>query len=470
MRHFFQIKIVILLFVSFSCTLQSNSDNDDITIKKYSLYSITDMDELDAAERYDWESSDPSVAVLRQGKYIFGLTEGKAVITVKDGNNSTFYNVSVVSDPDNTLTEYVLDSRALSGSKNNTYIGVCYDAFSGEEFNQLSVKNRKEIFDWEKVCSSGAFFQDDSFLYEHKTFSGTNQSSYMNSLSEKLSANVAVKFFGKKLYDKTWSRSNESFFSELGVSGISQVYMCFHYKRYYFVPTDGYYNYLLPEVQKDLLSITMHPSEFFEKYGTHVAVGTDFGQSFELDYKISNSSRNFFSDSNTNPKEYNETLFSKYSHIPEVKMNHQNWLKMVSDSLKLIAKNPLLGLFKTIFNFFRELKADSHTVEQLYQFWNTDCDNDGTLLIIGGYKNEKGGPFEDYDGFIQSHRCNDKKAIAGFDLFFHPFVFEPDYSRLIGPANDNSLIPVWELIPNTLKGKIRKSEFLLYIKWKKLVS
>ena len=437
-RRVFQLILIFSLFSFFvSCAGQSSVEKHiPITIKQYESYAITDMDELEATLVYNGESTDDTVATLLQGKWIYGNSEGNAEIIVKDADKELIFDVTVINNPECNF-EDINEDRNIINHENIAYIGYCYNVFSGKEFNQSAVSEMKEIFDWNKVLNSGYLRLENDSSFTKTVFGGKNEYDYFESLSKKISATISVKFFKWKLYDKTWSDETSNSVKNHKISGINKLFIEYK-KRSYFLERKGkntwYYNFLLDKVKEDLFGYKQIPvNDFIKNYGTHVAVGTNLGQSFELNYIISDS-----------PRSYKTVTYGENREQIEVDVR---------------TYNEDFFLEKHFGNFISSNDSDKNLSQIISTYFSNNANSDGSIEIIGGGDEKR---------YFRKENCNDEMASRAYAFIFYPFIKSEDYYALISPRDSMSLVPVWDLIPNdTVEGKARIRQFTDYMNEKK---
>ena len=176
--------VYILAFVgcSNSKLIDSSTKPDvnviDITIAQEETYEINDLGALDAALNVTSESSDGSVAVLREGKYIYALRPGNTLIAVNDGTKTENYNVTVTA---NNSTSKNNNINYIDLPKDKLYIGCGFNALEDDELNMETILNNP-ILDIEKIYQSENFYVDDTVKLDCKTFSGSSTNEFLNSV------------------------------------------------------------------------------------------------------------------------------------------------------------------------------------------------------------------------------------------------------------------------------------------------
>ncbi len=393
-----------------------------ITIKECESYEISDLNELDASLNCTYTSSDESVADVREGKYIYGLSDGETTIVVDDGDSKTTYEVTV--EPDDADRQSVIDegSRDVSSDDwetpdNDIYIGCGYNVLDGKEINENTINKgiEHEIFDWEKVYWSGKLYKDNSVVTETNCYSGTSRQSFVDSYSKKTTVSVSVKFWKYTLYKKNKEITESTSVSQNDIKSINQLYQTVTYAKYIFKENmSSYWDYVYDDVKKKLLGTDgTTVEEFIQQYGTHVLLAGSYGGSFQYNFIDSNSK--------------NCVVNSRWNSAESINRD------FISGALFDMTQNHGLAAEYDGFG------------------WAHDYDFDSLLVVIGGL-------------FPDTH--------IGYDLGMSILTYQdwymtlnPSKSQLIGPMDDQSLYPVWELIPtDTEEGAKRKEEFIKYMK------
>ena len=423
---------MVLVFVLFGCN-KSSKNIVPITIKAEECYSISDVNELDAVLSNSYVSSDRSIAVLRDGKYIYGLKEGQTKITVTCDGVDTVYDVTVLP-VDNTLSPVKNENRGVDIPANDIHIGCGYNALSGEEFNELTVK--EPIFDWKQVYSSGNLYMDESLVGTCECYSGVSASEFIDSISKKTTYHTTVKLFGLKLYDKVREKCTQDSSTKSKVSGIYEFYTAKRYVSYYFLEDDNeFYDYLSDNVKNALLGTDgTTVADFINKYGTHVITSGNYGRSFQYDFVMSDSENCILGGYNPSPKR----LYKEF----------ENCLKMDYASAK-------------------EYVDEMHPLIDCEYFYPELNNYDSLEIFLGNryFNYEQSGVSFDRalldmveNWHIPGLEIADESINNGFGSL-------DDICVLIGPRNEQSLYPVWQLIPTDDElGVKRKNEFIQYVK------
>ncbi|MCR5824003.1 MAG: Ig-like domain-containing protein [Lachnospiraceae bacterium] len=409
--------------------------------------------------KYTGVSDDESIAVFRRGKYIYGVGEGKTTVTVNDGKTEKVYEVTVLPAKDSWVHFDDDDDRApwwLAPSeddmKNNIYIGYSYNVFSGKTFDHTNVDSMHELFDWKTVYNSNNLYKDESHETECISISKKDFYEFEQAMGEITSGSIAVKFGSRSLYQKKMSGAKHSKRTNGRNSSGSDLEYIAAINCRYFLADDGggYYKYLKPEVAKDLETLSF--GEIIKKYGTHVAVGTTFGQSIEFAYFLDEDGMYndaFFSmqSGGGSPETIRECM---HEYLEEGYGDYKDLYSMYYGSLKSAADFQEMDYEFEVYNMKYRATGESE--------WTAG--GDSYLQIISkakGFSNPevKAPDYPKIRYFVDGY-------IVEFELrYMHYFFEDPSYSCLISPKDELSLLPICDLLPADM-GK-RKAEFRKYL-------
>ena len=438
--------VYILAFVgcSNSKLIDSSTKPDvnviDITIAQEETYEINDLGALDAALNVTSESSDGSVAVLREGKYIYALRPGNTLIAVNDGTKTENYNVTVTA---NNSTSKNNNINYIDLPKDKLYIGCGFNALEDDELNMETILNNP-ILDIEKIYQSENFYVDDTVKLDCKTFSGSSTNEFLNSVSKKTTVQAKAKLFGFNLFSikKEFSDLHSDFHSEF--KSINQLYITCQHASYWFVEDEnGYESYLLPEVEKRLKGEDgTSVEDFIDFYGTHFLVGGNYGTFFECDYVLS--------DAPTSPHNCpaNELIdwgnYANNSTLTPKTFDYNQWLLQEIKDEDPTSRVDGIWDLEELYYFDVQKRVECHSNE----YWDLS--------------------FKYTDSHRYLYRIEDHANFIDADIalwYWADSLEEPHYPELfpplIGPRNSQSLIPVWNLLSPDYKA--RKNEFINYV-------
>ncbi len=278
-----------------SAAAQSENNAEAVTIQVGELYSVTDEAEEDIDVEWSYESSDKAVAIVRSGKYIAGIGEGNAEVSVTEGGTTKTYSVEVVTPADESRL------RKVSNIKDKSiYIGSGYNALNAKTYitsNDLIISN--SIFSASDVSAQ----IDNDMNYAYMDSNTANRTISVSETSiEEYSKKFAEKLEGKLKVDlkKVVSGEAEGKFSESKVSSQNSktVYntVMFTAQRvsYFIVNNENLYELAKKNTAawSDLTNPNILPAEIFEKYGTHIVTGVILGGRLELNYTLSSTDEN----------------------------------------------------------------------------------------------------------------------------------------------------------------------------------
>lgn len=407
-------------------------------------YSITEEDERDTMFKNSFTSTDSSVAVLRDGKYILGIRAGKAQITVTNDEKEKVYDVTVSAGSNQA-------NRSVESieTENDIKIGYGYNAMAGEELNEYALT--KPLFDWSKILKSDELLMDDSKVVDTKSFNGSTLDEFLDSYSKKTTVQITVKVFGIKVYGKRKEFSELNINHTKNVVDINQIYLQIQKKAYYF-PEDenGYASYVLPSVWKKLIGTDEKKTtvgEFIQEYGTHVLTSGIYGGSFEWNYVLSDSDKCMLNDS----------CMCLYDYLRQIYDTDGEILQQLDRDMKgYILKHPEVlnrAMLQGADLLDDSAWIDCHDLAQyFYQIGEKKYGMNTSRKFLGDGK----------------HYANSSVSGQSFDQTLSDYLDWYDALEdgvLIGPMDRFSLYPVWELIPSdTKEGQARRKEFETFIK------
>lgn len=454
MKTFYRFQRLVCLFLTTAmiicltgCSVENDSKTGQVkkeNAQKISIvagknYSITKEDERKTTFETTFTSTDSSVAVLRDGKYILALRPGNTEITVTNGDVNHVYDVTVSADPNqgNRST----NSQTI---ENDIRIGYGYNAMGGEELNEFSLT--KPIFNWNKILKSNELLMDDSEEIVTKSFNGSTMDEFMDSYSKKTTVQISVKIFGIKVYGKRKEFTELNVNHVKNVVDINQIYLQIQKSAYYF-PEDenGYASYVLPDVWKKLMGTDENKTtvkQFVKEYGTHILTSGIYGGSFEWNYVLADSDKCMLDDG----------CKCLYNYLREKYASDDKIMKQIKSNMKgFLLKRPD-EINKAMFQGANLLDASVGLTQQdREQYFKTIAQkkygmNTSTRFVGDG-----------------ANFANISVAGQSFDQTISNYMMWRDTLQdgvLIGPRDEFSLYPVWELIPaDTQEGKARREEF-----------
>lgn len=474
--------VSVLAFVgcSNSKSIDSGTELDvsviDITIAQEETYEINDLDALDAALHVTSESSDGSVAVLHEGKYIYALRPGNTLITVNDGTKTENYHVTVTAD-NNTSK-----SSINTPPKDELYIGCGFNVLKDDEVNLETIKKNNPILDIDRIYQSENFYMDDTVKFENKTFSGSTTTEFLNSFAKKSTVQAKAKLFGITLFStkKEFSDLHSDYDSTF--KSINQLYLTYQNASYWCVEDeDGYASYLLPEVEKKLKGEDgTSVEDFIDCYGTHVLVGGNYGAFFKCNYVISDAPTSphkcpanelisklggEWEKGSSKTFDYNQWFLELIQYVnPKCPdrddVDVRSWLNYWNGVER--AKDELKSDYRRCYH--RNLYSKKLDYHEDYYDLNYHCLD--VLNSRGSYELRSSSDY----GYGTRADFIEAAIILWdwIDKIYPPrYAYYSDKSYidgflpLIGPRNSQSLIPVWDLLSSDYKE--RKKEFINYV-------
>ena len=431
-----------------------NIKQQDISLdidEDYEIYS--DMTDLEADEALECESTDESVAVVRNGNHICALRAGNTVITVKAQDETTRYNVTVnAGDVGERST--VISSEGIS--ENDLYIGYGFNAFSGNELDASSM-SKMPLLDWNKIYNSENFIMMDS---ESKNtvsaYAERSVDTLINKYSNKSTVSLSVNIFGlgnirRNLADKYEENIN-------GYSSDTEIvnHLSVSYQRAsLWLREDrnngGYSALLTDEAAEDLYGKNcLSAKNFVEKYGTHVLVSGIYGQKIDCNYAIT--------DGAGSPSSTPLGVFKNYDQLKDNNIDYYN-----DRILKLTFNyNP------TDAEMFRGMNILEEDIDCHEGRTCTDYKLSYKVLGCTGF----------FDNMPADYRTKDCYKLRGTCLVEFTNTYREwqqymdsyyknapdDVGTLIGPKNSNSLVQVWDLIPKSYENYHKRvDEFINYL-------
>lgn len=442
--------VLVLLTTLVNC---KSNEAVAVNIEVYGVYEITDENELDTTLNTTYTSTDKSVAVLRSGKYICGLRPGKTRIEVNHDGKIINYDVVVapnpkgdkffMDDPDSFWSGRLTTLKIKDVDRNDIMFGYCFNVLDGKEFVQEAI-GKECVFDWDAVLKSNNIRVDNSENMEFTSYSGETLDIFYDSYKNKETVKLTAKLGKIKLFDKTFEKSKSNLISNEKKQSINQLYWKYTKASYILdEPDEDYEKYLKEDAKASLMGTDGTTVEdFIKKYGTHIIVGGCYGGTFEINYNLDDKElieqsaevisfiNSYLNIDNTG------TSYDIYYLFNNI-LNDKSYESSFSKSMHKLA-------FKNVFQVaFTGGQIEDWESAVIYNSLD-DCDLFGC----------------NYDFHAWLKGMNEKE-----DVFIDRDVeFVVDFCY-ISPINEQSLIPVWELIDtDTQAGKDRKKEFVDYIK------
>lgn len=441
---------------------EANVKTEDITLDIDGDYEIyADMSELEACMALECDSTDESVAVVRNGNHICALRTGTATITVKNQDETTKYNVTV--NPGNAGARSIGASSAGISEK-ELYIGYGFDVSSGAELD-ASTMSKTPLFDWDKICDSDETLMMD-FDVKNSVSAYAENSMYdlVSKYSEKADVSISVKVFGLARFEKSLvNKYKNSVKTESSVTGIYNNLSINYQRASVWLSEDrtkgGYSAFLTDQAAEDLYGEEcLSARVFIEKYGTHVLVSGIYGQKMDCNYVITDEPT---SPTNTPSSEFLKLLNSSdfsYKDVSGDDIDFYNNLILRCTFNAGTAEEAMAN---------QGIIICENDVEKHRGYVCTDKTLSykaiGRMEYFERHQKAVKGDYYESGGLCIPEFTNDYRW---WQKYMDEYYEEnpDDIGTLIGPRNDHSLVPVWELIPKS-SGKYydRTDEFINYL-------
>ena len=243
----------------------------DVTLQVGELWEITEESIFETADT-TFRSQDSTVATLRSGKYIYGGKAGETTIEAQTGKETHAYHVTVL--PDESIQEYRTGGTWGEEPENALLIGYGFNALENEDCTMQTINLEAGcMFDWQSVLFSGNLTVDSSIKTTANAYTGSSLGDFCRSYKTKDSVPQTFSMFDRNLENKKIFKGVN--ITQSSLKSINQAYFEISKERYMFTEdADGYFSYLLPEVQDALMGFDgTTAEEFIRKYGTHILVG-----------------------------------------------------------------------------------------------------------------------------------------------------------------------------------------------------
>lgn len=351
----------------------------------------------DAGVMDEFSSDDTQVANVANGA-IVAVNEGSTIIRRTSGGEEYTYRVTVT---DNTSDEDKAFGNFTDIDDETAFIGAGYNVIFSGYINGNEAQIINPIFDIDAIIDSGKLRLNHMTRVVGMSASGNTMDSFMSSYSKQLSASLGAS------YGSFFSASVNVDFSSLAKSSLTekQEFMKFHTSAQTMTLTfrekvDSYRDYLDESFARDLADSDVTPEELFEKYGTHVITSAAYGGRLDFNYYL------YSTDSSTSQEDI-EKIGGKLSAG--------------------------IGSFKA----------------------------DGSVNVSNEYKEEAASKHVNIMNSVQVYggepmdMASLETVTANYGAWLKTIADAP---TMIGVLNPNSLYPIWELLPDTPEGNVRKAE------------
>lgn len=407
----------------------------DVTLQVGELWEITEESIFETADT-TFQSQDSTIATLRSGKYIYGGKAGETTIQVQNGERTQVFHVTVL--PDENIQEYRTGGTWGEEPENALLIGYGFNALENEDCNMQTINQEAGcMFDWQSVLFSGNLTVDSSVKTTANAYTGSSLRDFCNSYKTKDSVPQTFSMFDRNMENqKTFKGVN---ITQSSLKSINQAYYEISKARYMFTEdADGYFSYLLPEVQDALMGFDgTTAEEFIRKYGTHILVGGSYGVSFEYTYVISNEL----------------TSTDKYSmSFPGNGNSARAFLDNIQNYIQKSKGNTAISGWSVADTLLEEYARPIYP------------DIDARLIFLGVGTSDNPYSNNIYDNFkipytpaFWAIQCVAMEEIRLMDTAQSVY-----HQTLLGAANKGGLVCVWDLIPRdgTPETENRYREFL----------
>lgn len=222
----------------------------DVTLQVGELWEITEESIFETADT-TFRSRDSTVATLRSGKYIYGGKAGETTIEAQTGKETHAYHVTVL--PDESIQEYRTGGTWGEEPENALLIGYGFNALENEDCTMQTINLEAGcMFDWQSVLFSGNLTVDSSIKTTANAYTGSSLGDFCRSYKTKDSVPQTFSMFDRNLENKKIFKGVN--ITQSSLKSINQAYFEISKERYMFTEdADGYFSYLLPEVQDALM-------------------------------------------------------------------------------------------------------------------------------------------------------------------------------------------------------------------------
>lgn len=407
----------------------------DVTLQVGELWEITEESIFETADT-TFRSQDSTVATLRSGKYIYDGKAGETTIEVQTGKETHTYHVTVLTDE--SIQEYRTGGTWGEEPENALLIGYGFNALENEDCTMQTINLEAGcMFDWQSVLFSGNLTVDSSIKTTANAYTGSSLGDFCRSYKTKDSVPQTFSIFDRNLENKKTFKGVNT--TQSSLKSLNQAYFEISKERYMFTEdADGYFSYLLPEVQDALMGFDgTTAEEFIRKYGTHILVGGSHGVGFEYTYVISDE----------------DTSTDKYSlSFPSGGNSAKAFLDYIQDYIQKSKENAAISGWSMADTLLDEYTRSIHP------------NLDARLIFLGVGTSDSPYSNNIYDNFkipytpafwaIQSIAMEEIRLLDTSHSVFH--------QTLLGAANKGGLVCVWDLIPRdgTPETEERYQEFI----------